>query len=219
MSVMQRVAFLVCSAFALAVNAGAAPSFGCTKADTASEKTVCAAQSLQWLDRQAAQLYAAASSRQAAKERTALVRSQRDFLLRREACMADAQRPAACLEQIYIARLYALGGLTGVYEAFAEYTPPKDYAGALWIARYPFTASVYLSTARTLDGRECRLEFDGATKGGKGVIRWRVPASTLDQACRLNLIPEGDDVRIESKGCALACGQGATTDGGYLRKK
>jgi uncharacterized protein len=212
---MLRATVFACVAFALTIGARAAPSFDCAKAQTPSEKEICAVQSLRWLDRQAAALYAAATSRQAAKERTALVRSQRDFLAVREGCMNGPQ-PAACLEQIYIARLYELGALTGVYEAFAEYAPPDGYAGALWIARFAFTAGVYLSTSR--NAHECRLEFDNATKGGKGVIRWRAPAGSYE-GCGLNLIPEGDDVQIESKGCAIACGRDAGIDGLYTKNR
>lgn len=229
---LQLISVTILAFVLLGTQAGnAQPSFDCTKAQTASEKWICELLELQWLDRQAAKLYEAAKMRQTGEARDSLIQSQRDFLARRESCIAGvpqgfttppkagSQTPRTCLERAHIARLYELGGLTGIYEAFAEYVSPKGYSGALWVARYEFTASISLSTARDLNAHECGLEFDGAPKGGKGVIRWHGPADDYYEGCRVNLIPEGDDVRIESKGCDMTCGHNAWIDGLYQKKR
>jgi len=83
------------------------PSFACSKATTAIERTICADAGLARMDRQAAELYAEHLANAYEKvEREKWQRTQRDWLAKRNSSCGDASR--ACLKESYAARLLAL---------------------------------------------------------------------------------------------------------------
>jgi len=203
---LRFVAFIGLLA-ALASDAGAAPSFDCAKAKSPAEKKVCAAPDLEWFDRQLARLYRLARY-QAEDEHDALLAEQRAFLDRRDACWDEYD----CLLKIYETRLRELAAHVNVHEAYAEYRP-KKMGGSLWIVRYGFDAAVKIATVGD-GGHTCAIETDSAQVGGKGVVRWK--SAEID-ACRIDIIPDGREMRVETHGCQDACGMRATMDGRYSR--
>jgi uncharacterized protein len=203
---LRFVAFIGLLA-ALVSDAAASPSFDCDKAKSPAEKKVCATPDLEWFDRQLARLYRLARY-QAEDEHDALLVEQRAFLDRRDACWDEYD----CLLQIYETRLLELGGRVNVHEAYAEYRPKKQ-GGSLWIVRYGFDAAVKILTIGDAS-HTCALETDSAQVGGKGVIRWK---ATAGNACRIDIIPDGHDMRVETHDCQDACGMRATMDGRYSR--
>jgi hypothetical protein len=46
------------------------------------------------------------------------------------------------------------------------------------------------------------------------VIRWRGHG---DDACRIDIVPDGDGMRVETKNCHRYCGARASMDGTYTR--
>jgi uncharacterized protein len=197
--------------------ADANPSFDCANAQTSVEKSICFSDDLQWFDRALARLHELTKKNAVGAQRDELVTSQRAFLARRESC---GGQPYHCLWNAYIERLRQLADRTGIYEAFAEYAPPKDYSGTLFVARYEFTASIRLGLSKNQSQNMCTFEADDASKGGKGVIRWHAPpGDEYARGCRFILIPEGDDVRVDAKSCQMFCGHNVWLDGLYTRKR
>ncbi len=193
----------------LASDARAAPSFDCAKAQSPAEKKVCATPDLEWFDRQLARLYRLARY-QAGDEQEALLNEQRTFLDKRDACWDEYD----CLLNAYETRLAELAPRVNVHEAYAEYRP-KDLGGSLWIVRFGFDAAIKFLTIGD-NGHTCTFDTDSAQVGGKGVIRWKDAAS---DACRIDIIPDGDEMRVETHGCQDYCGMRAVLDGQYSRAK
>lgn len=206
---MQRTLALACALIgsALAFVASASPSYDCAKALSVAEKEICRVPDLQWFDRQLARLYKVARDQEGAN-RDALLAQQRAFIVKREACRAKFD----CLMQAYQTRLAELAPQANVFEAYAEYSP-KSYSGSLWIVRYGFNAGVKILTVGDA-GHTCAFEADNADVTGKGVVKWR---GGEGNACRLNIIPDGEDMRVETQNCQAYCGMRATTDGLYSR--
>jgi uncharacterized protein len=203
---MRRHFFAGLTAAALlAPSASAAPSYDCAKALSAAEKEICRVPDLQWFDRQLARLYKLARE-QAGATTGAVIAAQRDFIVRREACRADY----ACLEAAYERRLSELAPQVNVYEAYAQYR--REPGGTLWIARFGFDAAVKLLTVGD-NGHTCAFEADKATLGGKGVVRWQ------GGACRVTIVPDGEDLIVEAKGCQDYCGMRAVLDGRYAHAR
>jgi uncharacterized protein len=204
---MLRLVALLGLFAVLASDVGAAPSFDCAKAQSAAEKKVCATPDLEWFDRQLARLYRLARY-QAEDEHDALLAEQRAFLDRRDACWDEYE----CLLKAYETRLGELGTHVNVHEAYAEYRP-KDLGGSLWIVRFGFDAAVKILTVGDA-GHTCTFDTDSAQVGGKGVIRWKGAAG---DACRIDIVPHGDEMRVQTRGCQDYCGMRAVLDGQYSR--
>jgi uncharacterized protein len=204
---MTRALAVLCLAVALAAPAAAAPSFDCAKSRTAAEKQICTPETgLAWFDRQVAHLFKLAKAEPNA-DRAALTNDQRTFLDRRNACGSNV----ACIEMEYRARAKALGAKLSIYEAFAEYR--RNPGGELWIARYGATGAAKIY-AQNDNEHLCMFETDDALIGGKGVVRFR---GKNENACRMDIEPDGDDMRVDAKGCERYCGVGAQMNGLYSR--
>jgi hypothetical protein len=204
-----RSAFIVLIASLLALNARATPSYDCAKAMSAAEKEVCRVPDLQWFDRQLAHLFKLAKDQPGAN-RDALTVQQRQFIVRREACRADFD----CLQDAYKARLAELAGQVNVFEAYAEYSP-KSFGGSMWIVRDGYHAGVKILTVGD-GGHSCAFEADNADTTGKGVVKWR---GTAGDACRIDIIPDAEDLRVETHNCQAYCGVRAVMDGVYGRAR
>jgi uncharacterized protein len=201
----------------LVVSSQAEPGFNCEKATTSTEKRLCldddgpiTGGGYQWLDRQLARLYAIAKKQIPQAKRALLFESQRRFLKDRDDCDVN---PSKCnLSEVYQNRLREVSRLVDVPDAFAIF---KSESGELRIARFGRTASVSIWT---VGGNEhaCQLEVDNLPQGGNGVVGFRPD----ENKCRLDFVPEGDDVRVSSNGeCQLYCGARASMDGLYRRRE
>lgn len=199
----MRALAVACAVLVLTLGAQAAPSYDCNKATSAAEKEICRVPNLQWFDRQLTRLYKLAKD-QAGANTPAIIASQRDFIESRNACNADSD----CIERAYKWRLTALSPQVNVYEPFAEYRSPN---GTLTVVRFGFEAGLNILTVGD-NGHTCAFETDHATVGGKGVIRGR------DKACRMDIIPDGESLRIDTKYCQDYCGTRATMDGLFTRE-
>jgi uncharacterized protein YecT (DUF1311 family) len=188
--------------------ASANPSFDCSKAKSAAEKTVCDVPNLQWTDRQMARLYKLALN-QKPNMRQPVMAGQRNFLAVRDACRDDSD----CIERTYRARLTELSQYVNVYAAFAEYQP-EGMGGSMWIVRFGYDAALRILTVGGGD-HTCWFDTDSAPQGGKGVIRY---ADKGANACRMTIAPDGDDVMVvQTKNCSDYCGMRAVLDGRYKR--
>ncbi len=188
--------------------ATANPSFDCSKAKSAAEKTVCDVPNLQWTDRQMARLYKLALN-QKPNMRQPVMAGQRNFLAVRDACRDDSD----CIERTYRARLTELSQYVNVYAAFAEYQP-EGMGGSMWIVRFGYDAALRILTVGGGD-HTCWFDTDSAPQGGKGVIRY---ADKGASACRMTIAPDGDDVMVvQTKNCSDYCGIRAVLDGRYSR--
>lgn len=194
-------AFLV---FAL-VPAKADPSFDCAKAKTAAEKTVCQVPDLQWSDRQLARFYKMAV-KDSGYGRAGVVQSQRAFLARRDACGTDIE----CLDNAYKMQFKALAGSVKVGVPFGTYKP-EGMGGEMWIVRFGYDAAFKILTVGG-GGHTCTFDTDSAPQGGKGVIRY---AENGANACRITVIPDGDDMVVQTKNCSDYCGMRAVLDARY----
>jgi uncharacterized protein len=196
------------AATALHASARGAPSFDCERAQSKAETLICIPETdLQWLDRQLARLFNLAKSVNA--DRDQLTVEQRQFLGRRDACGADS----ACITRVYKDRLHALAGRVNVYEAFAEFKREEGGSGDLWIARFGAPAAIKIGTSGP-NGHECFLEADDAVMTGRGVAKWR---GGEEDACHIDVIPDGEDMRVETSGCEYYCGARARFDGLFKR--
>jgi uncharacterized protein len=206
----MRVTATILLALALTPMVGAEPSFDCLKAQSAAEKRVCNDKGLQWSDRQLARLYTLALKEATEAGRAALIESQRRFLAERDAC---GTVPLGCVEQLYHRRLQELATRVNVHDAYAMFV--RANTGALRIVRFGFTGAVDL-WATGENGHECTFEEDDLLQTGKGLLRFK--AKVGDEACRMNIIPDGDNVRVEiEEGCRFYCGHRAHMDGTYTR--
>lgn len=206
----MRALVLLAAAATIACGAARAePSFDCSKAQTAAEREVCRVPALQWFDRQLARLYM-----QAKQAGANVLESQRAFLAARERCGKDEE----CLERAYGRRLKELGALTGVTDGAAEFEPQK-FGGSMWVVRYGDVGAIAILTVGD-NGHTCVFETDAAVQTGRGVLKWQGKIyEGDDQTCRLNVIPNGDDLDVETKGtCQSACGMRAIMDGFYKRR-
>jgi uncharacterized protein len=187
-------------------NANAAPSYDCTKAVSAAEKEVCRVPDLQWFDRQLAHLFKTAKDQPGAN-RDALIVQQREFIARRETCGTDSN----CLQGAYKSRLAELAMQVNVFEVYAEYTP-KSFGGSMWVVRDGYYAGVKIQTVGD-GGHTCTFEADNAVTTGKGVVKWR------GGACRIDILPDAEDLLVETHNCQTYCGIRAQMDGAYSRAK
>ncbi len=80
------------------------PSFDCARAATATEKAICASPAIATLDRVMAEAYGKIYAARRGTARSALVRQQKEWLKRRNACGADV----ACLATVYSTRISEL---------------------------------------------------------------------------------------------------------------
>jgi uncharacterized protein len=206
---MARLVALIAVWAALAATALAKPSFDCAEARTSAEQEICKLPELQWFDRQLARLYRLARG-QAGAARDELQAEQRRFIEHRDACGARYD----CLIDVYKRRLAALSPRVNVYEAFAEYQR-RNPAGTFWIVRFGFDAALSFATVGDT-GHLCGFETDSAPVGGKGVVRWRGKG---EGACRIDIIPDGDDMRVETRNCRAFCGARAVMDGLYVKAR
>lgn len=203
----MRVGAVLALVLALASRADAAPSFDCAKASNAVEKKICDDSILQWFDRQAARLYNLARKQIGASNRGSLLAEQRDFIARRNACGPRYQYE--CVVGTYEDRLATLAQHVNVYEAYAKYRS-DERQGVLWVVRLGFVAAV--NATGEMGEYLCAFEADNAQLGGKGVIRLSPRPSS---ACHVDIVPEGDDMRIASRNCKDYCGELPSMDGLY----
>lgn len=203
----MRLAAIAVAVIVSSVGAArAAPSFDCRKAQTISEKEVCRVPELQWFDRQLAHLFREVK----AKGGPQVVADQRAFLAKREGCGNNLE----CLEGAYQERLRTLGQLSDATDAVASFRPTQ-FGGEMWVVRYGgMTGAIQLLTVGD-GGHTCVFETDDATQAGKGVLKAVVQGD--EGACRLNVLPEGDDLRVETHNCQSFCGMRAIMDGLYTR--
>ena len=204
-----RSASIVFIASLLALNARAEPSYDCAKAMSTAEKEVCRVPDLQWFDRQLAHLFKLAKDQPGANH-DALVVQQRQFIVRREACRTDFD----CLQTAYKSRLAELAGQVNVFEVYAEYSP-KSFGGSMWIVRDGYHAGVKILTVGG-GGHTCAFEADNADTTGKGMVKWR--GGTGD-ACRIDIMPDAEALRVETHNCQDYCGVRAVMDGTYSHTK
>ena len=203
-----RSALVVLIASLLAPIARAEPSFDCAKAQSKAETLICFPEmDLEWLDRQMARLFKLAKSQPNA-DRDRLTGEQRAFLGRRDACGADSE----CIARVYKERLRNLASRVNVYEAFGEYRrKPVEMEGAqLWIARFGADAAIKIYASGG-NNHLCSFEADDAIFTGRGVVKWH----SEEKACRMAIVPDGEDMRVEVKGCERYCGARARMDGLY----
>lgn len=187
--------------------ASANPSFDCSKAKTAAEKTVCEVPDLQWSDRQLARFYKMAL-KDSGYSRAGVVQSQRAFLARRDACGTDIE----CLDNAYKMQFKALSNFVRVGVPFGVYKP-EGMGGEMWIVRFGYDAAFKILTVGG-GGHTCTFETDSAPQGGKGVIRYTENGAN---ACRITIAPDGDDMVVQTKNCSDYCGMRAVLDGRYSR--
>lgn len=128
----------------------------------------------------------------------------------RDACVAG-RNVLGCIVDLYEKRLRELAAMVTVNDAYANFT--RGNTGGLRIVRFGSTAAVKL-WATGANGHECGFEYDALEQGGKGVLRWR--ETTEYEQYKINIVPEGDDMRVEG-GCRHYCGARASMDGLYTR--
>lgn len=192
-----------------AMAASAAPSFDCTKAQSAAEKAVCEVPDLSWSDRQLARFYKLALGK-SGTHRAELVESQRQFLSQRDACRDDTE----CLDKAYKTRFGELAPKVDVHDAFGVFEP-KEMGGEMWIVRFGGDAAFKILTVGG-GGHTCTVDADSAPQGGKGIVRYRGKGAN---ACRIDLIPDGDEIVVKTRNCSEYCGVRAVLDDRYERAK
>lgn len=204
---MRALALLF--ALALVSSAGAAPSFDCAKAASAAEREICTDQELQWFDRQLTRLYRVALDQPGADRQT-LLAEQRKFLIARETCVG---KRLGCIRFLYERRLARLASVVNVFEAYAVYSR-KPPGASFWIVRFGVNAGVRIGSVGD-DGSNCLLETDNAEVTGKGAVKWHAADG---KACRIDIVPDGDNMRVETKNCQDYCGGRAVLDGVFVRQ-
>lgn len=189
------------------------PSFDCSKASTAGEKTVCDAPGLGWYDRQVAKAYDVAKKAAGASGEAALKEGQLAFLKKRDACAGDDSYD--CVQKAYSARLAELAKSAGA--ANFEY---GDYAadnGGLSLARYGKDAALTISTVGGGD-HTCAFETDRATADAKGKISYVAKYEGMEESCEITGTPDGDSLTITaSSGCSYWCGMRAELNGTFKK--
>lgn len=209
----MRALAVIAATLLLALGAHAAPSFDCDRAKSSTEQLICGepagVPSLQWFDRQLARLFGLALRQTYGQAREQLVAEQRRFIVTRDACGREYE----CVLKAYERRLLALAPRLNVFEAYANYSRTKHWGARIWIVRFGLDAGVLVS-ASGANYHLCGFETDSAQVGGKGVIRWRGRGA---DACRIDIVPEGDGMRLETRNCEHYCGARAEMDGLYTR--
>ena len=201
---MRVAVFVVAGVVLAAAGAGAGPSFDCSKGQTVSEKEVCRVPELQWFDRQLAHLFNDVKG----KGGPVVVADQRVFLAKRETCGTNLE----CLEHVYGERLKMLGPLSETADPVGEFRPAQ-FGGDMWVVRYGgLTGAIQILTVGG-GGHTCVFETDDATQTGKGVLK-AVEAND-EGTCRLNVIPDESNLRVETHSCQSFCGMRAIMDGLY----
>jgi hypothetical protein len=61
-------------------------------------------------------------------------------------------------------------------------------------------------------GHTCVFEADTADVTGRGAVKWR---GERNNACRIDIIPDAEDLRVETHNCQDYCGMRTTMDGLY----
>jgi uncharacterized protein YecT (DUF1311 family) len=207
---------IVAAAVALTLTSSvtAAPSFDCARARSNTEQMICGEPagepSLQWFDRQLARLYKLVLKQAHGQAREQLVAEQGRFLVARDACSVDYE----CVLKAYEVRLAALAPRLNVFEPYAKYGRQKFGNGRIWLMRFGFDAAVMIYTVGGGD-HLCAFQADSAQLGGKGVIRWRGQSA---EACSIDIVPDGDDMRVETRNCQEYCGARAAMDGLFVRE-
>jgi uncharacterized protein len=203
----MRVTLAIVAAILLSSGAAsAAPSFDCNRAQSISEREVCRVPALQWLDRQLAHLYNEVRLRGG----QALINGQRAFLVRRESCVTNVE----CIERVYGERLLAIGRYSDTTDPVGRFRPTR-FGGEMWVVRYGgLTGAIQILSVGD-GGHTCVFETDNATQTGKGVLK--AVERGDDGACRLNVIPDGNDQRVETQNCQSFCGMRSIMDGLYRR--
>lgn len=204
---MFRFMTSLLTALSAATLATAAPSFDCSKARSASEKTICEVPDLQWNDRQLARFYKLAL-KNSGNAHASVIQSQRAFLARRDVCGADI----TCLEAAYKAQFKALAPYVNVAEAFDEFKP-DGMGGSMWIVRFGRDAAFKILTIGG-GGHTCTFETDSAPQNGKGLLHHIEKGAN---ACRITVIPDGEDMRVQTRNCSDYCGMRAVLDARYRR--
>ncbi len=160
---------------------------------------------LQWFDRQLAHLFHDVKG----KGGQQVLLDQRAFLARREACGANLE----CLERAYGERLKMLGTLSDAPDPVCEFHPTQ-FGGDMWVVRFGWTGAIKILTVGD-GGHTCVFETDNATQTGKGVLE--AVDSSNGEKCRLNVLPDENNLLVETHHCRSFCGMRAVMDGPYAR--
>ena len=183
----------VLAALAPGANAETGPSFDCAQKPASSvEQRICADAKLAALDRQMAEVYAAATAKATRADAQALVAEQRGWIKGRNDCWKQADVPA-CVESSYRMRIaglqarYRLVDPVGSARYECPGTPARE-ASADYFATDPPTAIVEYAGATQLmyaapSGSGAR--YQGGNRQlwehqGVALIRW---TSAAEQRC------------------------------------
>ncbi len=149
-----------------------APSFDCTKARTAPEKTICGDFSLSWQDNQLNRLYGDVRQLLAESARTVLRDEQRAWVAKRNACGASGD----CIGKLSSQRLMALSTLvkpqplTGSFK-YAE----TDVVGVMDVVEFPGKrAAGYIETVNNSTTHTCTVDMSDMTVDGQ-TLTWSDP--------------------------------------------
>ncbi len=181
----HRLSLLVAVTIAPAVIAQTAPSFECTpKLESSVEQAICADAALAALDRQLADVYAAASAKAAGADAQSLAAAQRGWIKGRNDCWKAGDLPA-CVGKQYRERIaglqaqFRLVNPVGSARYLCPGVPPKE-AVADYFATDPPTALVDFDGAREVMwnvGSGSGARYAGASRQlwehqGVALIRW-----------------------------------------------
>lgn len=190
------------------------PSFDCSKAQTPTEKQICAdGNLLAGMDRKLAGVFAEAKS----KDIAGVSAEQRNWLKKRNRCGDNAD----CIFRQYAARLADLARQLGdeqqVSGIYAYQLSPETNFGELWFVRDgDGTASGGLLTVSGPTFHFCTLEFQGARAIGDAWI-WSRPAAQDVPECTVLFRPGKQSIRIDALGCRQYCGARGWFDADYKR--
>lgn len=193
---MRTAGVLICgvlAALAHGANAQTGPSFDCAqKLASSVEQRICADAKLAALDRQMAEVYAAATAKATRADAQALAAEQRGWIKGRNDCWKQADVPA-CVERSYRMRIaglqarYRLVDPVGSARYECPGTPARE-ASADYFATDPPTAIVEYAGATQLmyaapSGSGAR--YQGGNRQlwehqGVALIRW---TSAAEQRC------------------------------------
>lgn len=159
-------------------------SFDCSLAATPTEHAICAHDDLSQLDRQVAGAYRDARSAASPARRDAILKEQRAWLERRDACGPDRD----CLARLMRERIAAVSvptpaqgaGLTGLYCKEDSVMSLEEHGTSL---RFDF---MFFSA-----GHACGAGPLTAQRSGAG---W----TSISDGCRLNLTQEGAEMVVRS---------------------
>ncbi len=118
-----------------------AASFDCQKASTSVERAICASPELSELDTTLGAHYSGAMAKLAPDQRDALRSGQRAWLQTRNACTAEPDKLAACLQPLLSQRVVEVGKLTqpdtAALDAIIASIPFHPAEAAEGLRRYP----------------------------------------------------------------------------------